>query len=105
MSFVRTLEGNAPALPVAPSREGPDLRKDREWHRGPAVVCRADGDRYLLVEYGPNVLDLNLRFRRTCARERMRGAELPGILDITPGVRSAAHSLRHASTASRGVAR
>ena len=29
----------------------------------PGVVCRADGDRSLLVEYGPNVLDLNLRFR------------------------------------------
>jgi len=28
----------------------------------PGVVCRADGDRNLLIEYGPNVLDLNLRF-------------------------------------------
>jgi len=26
----------------------------------PGIVCRADGDRYLLVEYGPNLLDLNL---------------------------------------------
>ena len=32
------------------------------------MVCRADGDRNLLVEYGANVLDLNLRFRVARAR-------------------------------------
>ena len=29
----------------------------------PSVVTRADGDRYLLVEFGPNILDLSLRLR------------------------------------------
>ena len=33
-------------------------------HRAPALpVCRASGDRYLLIEYGEPTLDLNLRFR------------------------------------------
>jgi len=54
----------------------------------PTVVCRAAGDRHLLIEYGPNVLDLNLRSRVHALRERLRAAILPGILDITPGVRS-----------------
>ena len=48
-------------------------------------MCRADGDRHLLIEYGPNVLDLNLRSRVHALEERLRAAILPGILDITPG--------------------
>jgi urea carboxylase len=64
------------------SRAEPILRQ------GPGVVCRADGDRSLLVEYGPNVLDLNLRFRAHALESQLRAAALPGIIDITPGVRS-----------------
>ena len=41
-----------------------------------------------MIEYGPNVLDLNLRLRVHALEERLRAAILPGILDITPGVRS-----------------
>jgi urea carboxylase len=54
----------------------------------PSILCRADGDRYLLVEYGPNVLDLNLRFRVHALEQELRAVNLPGIVDITPGVRS-----------------
>jgi urea carboxylase len=54
----------------------------------PGVVCRADGDRYLLVEYGPNVLDFDLRFRVHALEEQLAAAQLPGIVDVTPGVRS-----------------
>ena len=62
--------------------EGAVLRK------APGVVCRADGDRALLVEYGPNVLDLNLRFRVHALQAQLEAAGLKGILDVTPGVRS-----------------
>ena len=54
----------------------------------PAIVCRADGDRYLLVEYGPNVLDFNLRFRVHALEQQLREMNLAGIIDITPGIRS-----------------
>ena len=54
----------------------------------PSVVTRADGDRSLLVEFGPNVLDLALRLRVHALEAQLRGLALPGILDITPGVRS-----------------
>ncbi len=79
---VETLAGVLPRLPAQPVRENPILRQR------PGLVCRADGDRCLLVEYGPNVLDLNLRFRVHALEERLRHAGLSGILDITPGVRS-----------------
>ena len=52
------------------------------------MVFRADGDKYLLVEYGELQLDLTLRFRVHVLEQQLRAAALPGILDITPGVRS-----------------
>jgi urea carboxylase len=55
----------------------------------PGVVCRADGDRNLLVEYGANVLDLSLRFRVHALEERLRAAGRQGIVDLTPGVLAA----------------
>jgi urea carboxylase len=79
---VETLTGSLPGLPDKPVREDPILRKR------PGLACRADGDRCLLVEYGPNVLDLNLRFRVHALEERLRAAALRGIVDVTPGVRS-----------------
>jgi urea carboxylase len=54
----------------------------------PGMVRRADGDRNLLVEYGANVLDLNLRFRVHALEEQLRATGLRGIVDLTPGVRS-----------------
>jgi urea carboxylase len=84
---LETLAGEVPALPTTTSRESPVLRRF-ESNGAPAVVCRADGDRCLLVEYGPNVLDLNLRLRVHTLEQQLRELELPGIIDITPGVRS-----------------
>jgi urea carboxylase len=84
---VETLSGGLPSLPAIDSRVDPVLRRS-EPNGAPAVVCRADGDNYLLVEYGPNLLDLNLRFRVHALEQRLRSMNLPGMIDITPGVRS-----------------
>jgi urea carboxylase len=54
----------------------------------PAVVCRAAGSRYLLVEYGEPVLDLALRFRVHALMRWLELREIPGIVDLTPGIRS-----------------
>jgi len=54
----------------------------------PALVCRADGDRNLLIEFGPNVLDISLRLRGHTLESKLRDMALPGIIDITPGIRS-----------------
>jgi urea carboxylase len=53
-----------------------------------AVRYRQAGDRNILVEYGPLVLDLNLRFRAHALMQWLHEARLPGILDLTPGIRS-----------------
>jgi urea carboxylase len=84
---LETLSGNFPQLP-ATHREDPVVYSRPASNGSPAVVCRADGDRYLLVEYGPNVLDLNLRFRVHALEGQIKLAGLRGIIDITPGVRS-----------------
>jgi len=56
--------------------------------RKPGATYRADGDKYLLIEYGEKTLDLALRFRVHLLEERLSGVQLPGIIDVTPGVRS-----------------
>ena len=56
----------------------------------PALVIRQAGDRYLLVELGELQLDIALRLRVHALMEalRARRAALPGIVDLTPGIRS-----------------
>jgi urea carboxylase len=54
----------------------------------PEVCYRPAGDKFLLVEYGPMVLDLNLRFRVHALDEWLRQHGPPGILETTGGIRS-----------------
>jgi urea carboxylase len=54
----------------------------------PAVAYRPQGDDYLLVEYGPLVLDLELRFRVHALMTWLETRKVPGIVDLTPGIRS-----------------
>jgi urea carboxylase len=56
-------------------------------HR-PEVVYRRQGDRNLLVEYGPIVLDLELRLRIHALMLELQAMALPGVIDVTPGIRS-----------------
>ncbi|MET0660315.1 MAG: urea carboxylase [Steroidobacteraceae bacterium] len=54
----------------------------------PAVTYRQAGDDYILIEYGPLVLDLELRFRVHALMQWLERAALPGVLELTPGIRS-----------------
>src|SRR5258707_1571145 len=54
----------------------------------PRVVYRGAGDSYVLVEYGPMVLDLNLRFRVHALMQWLLVRQLSGVIDLTPGIRS-----------------
>jgi urea carboxylase len=85
-TLVGTMRGVLPGLPVTIHEEDAILQTSDS--RMPATVYRADGDKYLLVEYGERVLDLGLRFRVHLLEQRLRALDLPGIIDITPGVRS-----------------
>ncbi|MEO8183832.1 MAG: urea carboxylase [Deltaproteobacteria bacterium] len=55
---------------------------------GERVVYRQQGDTYLLVEYGPLQLDLRLRMRVHALMRWIEQSQLPGIIDVTPGIRS-----------------
>lgn len=54
----------------------------------PRVTYRRAGDKYLLIEYGPIVLDFELRFRVHILMKRLEQRNIAGILDLTPGIRS-----------------
>ncbi|MFJ8108676.1 5-oxoprolinase/urea amidolyase family protein [Streptomyces sp. NPDC096132] len=52
------------------------------------VTFRRSGDDNLLVEFGPLQLDLALRMRVHALMEAVAQADLEGVTDLTPGIRS-----------------
>ncbi|OXY96237.1 5-oxoprolinase/urea amidolyase family protein [Streptomyces diastatochromogenes] len=52
------------------------------------VTYRRSGDDNLLVEFGPMQLDLALRMRVHALMEAVTAADLQGVTDLTPGIRS-----------------
>jgi len=55
---------------------------------GTGVTLRRAGDGGVLVEYGPMTLDLAMRARVHVLHEHLVSLDVPGITEITPGVRS-----------------
>ena len=55
---------------------------------GVRVTYRLAGDHYLLVEYGEQILDINLRFRVHALMIWLQDKEIEGIRELTPGIRS-----------------
>ena len=53
-----------------------------------AVAYRNAGEDNLLVEYGPLVLDIALRLRVHLLARALHDARIPGIVELTPGIRS-----------------
>jgi urea carboxylase len=54
----------------------------------PVVIYRRAGDKYLLVEYGPLVLDLTLRLQVHALMGFLEQSRPHGIVELTPGIRS-----------------
>ena len=93
--------GKAARLPAVPMDDAlahtspvihEDPARDDAVKRVPAMVVRQAGDRYVLVEFGPLVLDIELRLRVHVLMTALKGLQaqgkLPGIIDMTPGIRS-----------------
>lgn len=78
--FKRLTETGVPDSPILAVYPG---QGDR-----PKVVYRRSGDAYLLIEFGPLELDLNLRFRVHALMTALEKLTLEGIVDLTPGIRS-----------------
>jgi urea carboxylase len=54
----------------------------------PSVTYRRSGDANLLVEFGELQLDIGLRMRVQVLMDRLEEQSVPGVLDLTPGIRS-----------------
>jgi urea carboxylase len=85
--LVATL-ADAPSEDAAEHLGSPILRAIDAQGVRPAVTYRQQGDRNLLVEYGPIMLDLELRLRVHALMLEIDTMALPGIIDVTPGIRS-----------------
>ncbi|WAU80743.1 urea carboxylase [Streptomyces sp. Qhu-G9] len=79
---LRRTPAAAPVADRAEIADGGVLARDAD------VTYRRSGDDNLLVEFGPMQLDLALRMRVHALMEAVSAAGLPGITDITPGIRS-----------------
>lgn len=79
----------APAARI-PRGDGDDgvLARVPEGPGRPAATYRRSGDDNLLVEYGEMVLDLGLRARVHALHQHIEQLRIPGIVDLTPGIRS-----------------
>ena len=92
----KTASNGSASLPLSPLPSGergeipasPVLQRTPATENPVEVVYRRAGDKYLLIEYGPLVLDLALRFRVHALMTRLQAEAIPGILDLTPGIRS-----------------
>jgi urea carboxylase len=91
------LPGGVPGLPG-----GVQGRLEATGDR-PAVTYRQDGDRAVLVEYGPDVLDLDLRFRVHALMTWVQEELGAGVVDLTPGIRSLQVHVDPATTSTRRV--
>jgi len=52
------------------------------------VTVRRAGDENLLIEFGEMKLDFELRLRAQALRDALDAQNIPGIIDLTPGIRS-----------------
>ena len=77
---------SSPARPV--ETLSPILAEIPEGPGRPRTVYRQQGDRNILVEYGPIVLDIELRIRVHALMTELERLALPGIIDVVPGIRS-----------------
>ncbi|HTH94560.1 MAG TPA: urea carboxylase, partial [Rhodocyclaceae bacterium] len=78
----------APELSTATTRGDCIVLRLPEDGKRPMVTYRQAGDKYILLEYGDNVLDLRLRLRIHLLMEALKEKSVPGVQELSPGVRS-----------------
>ncbi|HXC57922.1 MAG TPA: urea carboxylase [Steroidobacteraceae bacterium] len=73
----------------APSSGNPSILIQRAANERHAEICiRQSGEDNLLVEFGPPVLDLVLRFQVQALYDQLRAHPFEGMRELTPGIRS-----------------
>lgn len=79
------------ALPleeIQQERDTPIVRDVSAEQAGERIVYRRAGDDFLLIEFGAMELDIALRFRVHAWMLWLREHSLPGLRELTPGIRS-----------------
>lgn len=87
-AFIENWAGVVAEPVLSTQRGAPILFEAPAAHGRPKTVFRQAGDKYILIEYGENVLDLNLRFRIHALMEALKLQPHEGVLELSPGVRS-----------------
>jgi urea carboxylase len=73
--------------PISPKLlAGPVAYRRSAKEEIPEVCYRRSGDRNWLIEYGPHVLDLTLRFRVHALMQSIEAEAWAFLLDLTPGI-------------------
>jgi len=85
---VKQLSIPAEQMLSEPVLQSPVVAHRPATDQSPSAVYRVAGDRFLLVEYGEPTLDLVLRFRVHALMQWLEENMLPGIIELTPGIRS-----------------
>ena len=86
LASIEHLQASAPVVTGSSQLQSPIVK--RSTVAGDDVVCRLAGDHFLLVELGPQELDIDAALQSACADAVVRGASVPGIRELTPGIRS-----------------
>ncbi|WP_425405156.1 urea carboxylase [Hwanghaeella sp.] len=90
LSFGRDVEQAAPPSPSILKASG--LREDavvaRDETNGIEICYRRTGEDFLLVEFGEQELDLDLRVKAHLLMQRIQAEEMDTVIDLTPGIRS-----------------
>jgi len=88
-AFIEKWDAGTWVAPTFSAQRGsPILYEAAAVDERPKTVFRQAGDSYILIEYGENVLDLNLRFRVHALMVQLQRDEIEGVLELSPGVRS-----------------
>lgn len=87
---IRTLDGSLPLIEgnTLSEPENPVLAEMKASEVAPKVVFRQAGDRYILVEYGDNVLDFNVNYRIHKLIGMINDFKTDGVVEMSRGVRS-----------------
>ncbi|KAK6463273.1 urea amidolyase [Scheffersomyces coipomensis] len=87
--IIEDLSGDLPTIEGKQIKpESPVLYQFQVSSNAPKVTYRQAGDRYILVEYGDNALDLNLSYRIHKLIEMVTEYKTTGIVEMSQGVRS-----------------
>ncbi|CAK7914125.1 urea amidolyase [[Candida] anglica] len=92
-TVIEEMSGSLPSITdggvgILTEVENPVLATFKASEKAPTVCYRQAGDRYILVEYGENVLDLNLSYRVHRLIEMVDRNKTVGIVEMSRGVRS-----------------